>query len=201
MGNAEECTGSCRYEPLPVVGVIEHAAMLEALEQISECAERLTALVRQVAGVPANPPDAAETFRSLQQQARECLRTIPAASQERPADAAERVAVWLCRSCGHIEAPQQCLGICIRRSQDCVRASDHERVVQQMAGLWKRAGELRRLANLLSWVAPREGQLERTLCAFKLEARGLLSQDEPTLARAPDNADGPSARDELRPAR
>jgi len=176
MGNAEDCIGTCEFRKVEIVTAQDYADLLERRLMVDEEAERLTEAARAVAALAAPRDNLDGDYRALQRRARDLLRTLPRAEEERPDAAApddERAFVWLCAACGQAEAPQNCLGVCIRRMGEYVHAGDYDELADQ---LQSRQGILRELTSLLrqfAWVAPRAGQEERTLAAFKQKAAVL----------------------------
>ena len=85
------------------------------------------------------------------------------------------IEAWACDSCGRIEAPQPCIGVCIRPETPMVEAAEHRAVLEQAAAI---AGELERLAppvRQLAWATPRRGHAEagaRALQAAAAAAEG-----------------------------
>jgi hypothetical protein len=88
--------------------------------------------------------------------------------------AAERAPIWLCHTCGQIEAPQACLGVCIRPVQEFVRAKHYDELLEQLRIANRQAQELSGLIRRLAWVSPRCGQWDRTIQAFRDQALTLL---------------------------
>jgi hypothetical protein len=88
------------------------------------------------------------------------------------------VIVWRCEDCGGIDAPQECIDVCIWGPADWVDATSYEaersraardcEVEQSLAGL------LRRFA----FATPRDGQWERSWRAFQSQARLVLRSRE-----------------------
>lgn len=177
MGNSKPCLGTCDYRKLEVVGVEEHADALDMVFELMDQVERLTAMAQLIASANGDLSDVESAYRLLQTRARVTLRSIDMSKMQKCVEiisTADRASVWLCATCGQIEAPQQCLGICIRRNGEVVRSDDHDKVVEKLTVAHRRAQELGALIYRLAWVSPRDGQWQRACQAFQAQARDLL---------------------------
>ena len=157
----QPCLGTCVDRRLELVGSDDHAAAVAALEELElALAERQT-LVARLART-----DAVEALRAA---ARAALRS--------PADppAGEVITTWACDSCGRIEAPQPCIGVCVRPETQMVPAPQHHAVLERAAearrGLDRLAPPLRQLA----WSTPRPGRADEYRRAVRAGARVALS--------------------------
>lgn len=180
IGKSETCVGTCDYIKTEVIGVEEHADWLEALLAVSESIDRLTPIVREIAALAKdrhNDP----AYRELQLRAREVLGSTVLPLADLPE--IHRATVYLCRSCQQVEAPQPCLGVCVRRNGEFVRGQDHDAVVAAVADLRGRASRMSALVRQFAWTAHREGQWERNVSAFQ-ERGALLLGSGATPARA-----------------
>jgi hypothetical protein len=172
MGNVRDCTGSCAFEDLDVVGAETHAAALDRLWTALDSLEALQPVVKALAAATWEEHGAEPLHHALQERARAALATLPAAA-EPPAsmEPSEPENISLCTTCGLVEAPQPCLGICIRQTKEVVRAADHDAVLARGDAAQRQAAGLAALVNRLAHVTPRPGQHHRTLAAFQHEAR------------------------------
>jgi hypothetical protein len=123
--------------------------------------------------------DHERVYHRLQIRAREILRLARQGELSRqlivtPAD--EYATVWQCGTCGQIEAPQSCLGVCIRRNGEFLRADHYAELAARTEAELRKAQELRSLVLQLAWVAPRVGQWERACRAFQEKAVELLRE-------------------------
>ena len=102
------------------------------------------------------------------------LEPVPGNSSVDLATAAEPTVVWRCSECGGVDAPQECLGVCIWRPIDWVdaRAFETERVRASGESAFERS--LFGLVNRFAHVAPRDGEWERNWRVFQGQARQLL---------------------------
>jgi hypothetical protein len=194
MGNAAECLGTCQFRKLEVVGAQEHADLLEGLAAIADHMEDLTAMAREIAALAEDQCDFERVYRQLQTRAREILKLAVAEEWLRLESAeaeSDRATVWFCACCGQVEAPEPCLGVCIRRNGEFVRGDEHDRRAAEFAAALKTARALTALARQLVWVAPRAGQWERTCRAFGLQAIKLLQTSPRSLGAANERASIP----------
>jgi hypothetical protein len=85
-----------------------------------------------------------------------------------------RIGVWRCADCGAVDAPQECLGICIWRRFEWVPAS----VLDAAQLKADRARETERgvfsLLRRVAFATPRHDAWERSWRALNQEARALL---------------------------
>jgi hypothetical protein len=181
MGNSQPCVGICDYRKLEIVSAEEYADAFEMVSELMDQIEQLTAMAQLIASVSGDRSNSESTYRSLQARARDLLRSLDTRKMQKYAviiSTADRALIWLCATCGQIEAPQQCLGICIRRNGEVVRADDHDKVVEELRVAHRRVQELGALVYRFAWVSPREGQSERTCHAFQAQARNLMQTHE-----------------------
>ena len=164
IGNSNPCMGVCDYHKLEVVRSVEYAELLDEVAVIMEHLKKLTALVHRIAGLPEEESDRENSYRMLRNCARDLLREINPRGkpqQNYVMEPAESVRVWLCRSCRQIEAPQTCLGVCIRPVEEYVRAKHYDELKEQMTVMAGQVQRLCALARRLAWVSPRPGQWQR----------------------------------------
>ncbi len=175
MGNAKECQGTCDFKRDFVVDAASHADLLEFFLSLSDHNEALHLLARDVVAETA----AAERFeRALAGLRARAKRLLAEALGEEPPQAVppdERAEIWLCVSCDMVEAPRDCLGICIRRNGDFVRGKDHDALSAQIESARIESRSLAALARQIGWATPRPGQFERTRGALRTMALSLLA--------------------------
>jgi len=177
MGNNQPCSGACAFRKLAVVSADEYAELLESLFAIKDEAERLEAVVGKIAGLRDVQDNFEPAYARLQRVARECLRSADHDETfwRKPVDPEfEAATVWLCATCGQVEAPQSCLGICIRRNGEFLRADHYLELAAQIETMQRRARDLIALVRQLARVAPHAGQCEKTCRAFQEKAIKLL---------------------------
>jgi hypothetical protein len=127
----------------------------------------LLEVVRELAVSTGGEP----AYRALQRHALDALRN--AGAQPEPLSVGEFRA-WLCTGCGRVEAPQPCLGVCVRKPDEVVRADHHAAVAARAADAERDARELAALVGRLAWSTPRDGGWEASLAALRAAALGLL---------------------------
>jgi hypothetical protein len=88
----------------------------------------------------------------------------------------ERVTAWQCIGCGRIEAPQPCIGVCRDRKVEFVSASDHDRVLAELAATRSQRDAVIVVLRQLGHTTPRAGEWERTYRALQARARHALDQ-------------------------
>jgi hypothetical protein len=180
MGSADECRGTCAFRKLELVTAQQHADLLENYLAATEQTGRLRTLVREIAAGSENGAHFERAYPGLQKRARELLQLVRQ-DEIHAARADERATVWLCTSCGQVEAPQECLGVCIRRNGEFVRSEDHDATAAQADAAQREAHDLISLLRQLAWATPRSGQWERTRQSFRSRAVALTLAVEPTV--------------------
>jgi hypothetical protein len=169
----ETCETTCSERKLEIVSAGEHDE-LTALGVTRRA--RIEALSEVVEELQRGAPDHGEwqrAYGSLQQSARSVLRRCAAearAAQRLPEDA-ESVIVWRCPQCGGLDAPQECIGVCIWRPSEWVNVNLYEAELSRAQLDFELERSLLGLVARLAFVAPREGEWERCWRAFESEAR------------------------------
>jgi hypothetical protein len=148
------------------------------MAEVAKAPSRMQALKRLITRLAMETPSVAEaegTYRALQLEAREVLRGTTADRAELgDDDPVQRLMGWLCTECGRFEAPQPCLGVCIRRSLEVVDSAEYDEVVKQLEK-WRGLLEpLSALVHRLAWVTPRESRWQSSHRALQAQARRLL---------------------------
>jgi hypothetical protein len=177
MGNSDPCMGACDYHKLEVVRSVEYAELLDEAIVVMGHLKKLTALVHRIAHLPEEESERENSYFTLRNCARDLLRkTDPTgkAQQNRMTEPAEGLRAWLCHTCGQIEAPQTCLGVCIRPIEEYVRAKHYNELIEQTTVAAGRVQKLRALVGRLAWVSPRPGQWLRASRAFQDDALAVL---------------------------
>lgn len=185
MGNSEPCAGACAFRKLAIVSANEYAELLEGFYTIKEQAERMEAVVRQIAALREVQDDHERAYRKLQLQAREILRSADygETSRQNTVDPEfEPAIVWLCATCGQVEAPQSCLGVCVRRNGEFLSADHYAALAARTELEQGQAREFHALVRQMAWVAPHVGQWETACRAFQEKATKLLDSASPAPA-------------------
>ena len=166
MGTDQPCLGPCDDHALDLVRAAEHDAVLAHVTRTREGSRPLLELVREL----AEAHDEA-AYRALRGRAREVLR---AAAEPVATGAAEPFRAWLCTGCGRVEAPQACLGVCLRQPGEVVRADRHVEAVSRAADADRDARALRGLVRQLAFTTPRAGHGAETVAALREAALALV---------------------------
>ena len=177
MRQYESCAGACSERKRELVSGGDYDELTAAAAACRVRIQGLWAVVEKLARREPGPGEWRVAYEALRRSARSALRRF------RPADGggddellspAETVIVWRCQDCGGVDAPQECIDVCIWGPVDWVDAASYEsersraafdrEVEQSLAGL------LRRFA----FATPRDGQWERSWRAFQSQARLAL---------------------------
>ena len=157
MGNSEPCAGACKFRKLEIVGAVEYAELVENFAAIKEQTNRLQAMVGEISGLGEEQSDYEHAYRELQRHAGEFLRSSDRdelSGLDKIGQEFEPATVWLCATCGQVEAPQSCLGVCIRRNGEFLRADHYVALAIQIEEEQRHAREFLALVRQLAWVAP-----------------------------------------------
>ena len=198
MRQYESCEGACRERRLELVGGSDYDELTAVAAACRVRVERLRALVGELARTEPGPGEWRAAYEALQQSARSVWRgSGPAArgrDEERPSPA-QTVIIWRCEDCGGVDAPQECIDVCIWGPADWVDAASYEaersRAARDREVERPLAGLLRRFA----FATPRDGQWERSWRAFQSEARLALRRGE-SRSVANEMASGQAQADE-----
>jgi hypothetical protein len=174
MRQQESCEGACRERRLELVSGSDYDELTAAAAACRVRIEGFRAVVGELARAEPGPGELRVAYEALQQMARSVLRRSGPAAGDRDDELparAETVIMWRCEDCGGVDAPQECIDVCIWGLADWVDAALYEpqrsratvdrEVEQSLAGL------LRRVA----FTTPRDGQWERSWRAFQSQAR------------------------------
>jgi hypothetical protein len=169
-----DCIGTCDDRRVELVHAVAHDRLLAERDEERRRGDVFVELARRVAS--AEPDGGWEAaYRGMQGAARAALRAA-GPGVEPSAEEDDVVSGWWCASCGRLEAPQPCLGICIHRPDELVRGDVHADAAADAAAARKRAAGLGALARRAAWATPRAGHWEDSGRALVLEARRLLGQ-------------------------
>ncbi len=180
MRQYESCEGACRERRLELVSGSDYDELTAAAAARRGRIEGFRAVVRGLARTEPGPGEWRAAYEALQQSARSVLRRSgPAAGDhedELPVRA-ETVIVWRCEDCGGVDAPQECIDVCIWGPTDWVDTASYEsersRAAVDREAEQSLAGLLRRFA----FATPRDGQWERSWRAFQSQARPATGSD------------------------
>ena len=167
MGNAEECVATCDFKRAFVVDAASHADLLEYWLNLSEHIEALREFAREIVAETETPERFERALTDLRVRGKDLLALAPREKTPQAVPPDERAEIWLCAACGMVEAPRDCLGICVRRTGDFVRAEDHDALSARIERARLEARILAALARQIGWTVPRPGQSERMRAALR----------------------------------
>ena len=164
---AGECAGGCADVALDLVeahAVDELGRRLVALEERSEA---LRAVTRRLAAASGD-----ESWEVLAAAARAALRIAVPAVEAQP----EIVAAWGCPRCGRIDAPQPCLGVCVRLPVAMVDAGEYRHTLRAAEGVDAVDRVLTPVATLAGHIRARPGKEGQTRDVVRRHARAALDE-------------------------
>ncbi len=181
MRQYESCAGACRERRLEFVSGGDYDDLAATAAACRVRIEGLWDVVGELARTEPGPGEWQAAYEAVRPSARSALRRFGPAAQRRGdelSSPAKTVIVWRCQDCGAVDAPQECIDVCIWGPSDWVDAASYEsersraaverEVEQSLAGL------LRRFA----FATPRAGQWERSWHAFQSQARLAVRSGE-----------------------
>ena len=174
MRQQESCEGACRERRLELVSGSDYDELMAVAATCRDRVEGFRAVVGELARTEPGPGELRAAYEALQQSARSVLRRSGPAAGERSDELpsrAETVIVWRCEDCGGVDAPQECIDVCIWGPADWIDAALYE--AQRSRAAVDREVE-RSLAGLLrrfAFTTPRDEQWERSWRAFQSQAR------------------------------
>lgn len=155
----QPCVGGCHEHRLDLVPADEHAAALAAADALETLLAERRALLADV----ARSSLADGEWAALRTRARAALHA------PRVPEPALEVTTWRC-DCGHIEAPQPCIGVCVRPARAMVPAEDHRALHARAAALAAEAERLAPALRQVAWTTPRPSHREATARALRTAA-------------------------------
>lgn len=160
-----ECPDGCSDVPLDLVDIDDVVAVATRAEALELRVAELRELARALAG------GVRDAWPALRERARAALRlSVPAQPK------VEIIEGWGCPDCGRVDAPQPCLGICIRRPGMVADASEYRQFAARSQPMDAADRELSKLAHIVAAVAPRPGREELTAATLRSRARDLLDR-------------------------
>jgi hypothetical protein len=168
----QECT-ECRIE---LVRGADYDQLTTAAAASRARIQGLRPVVAELARAEPGPDEWKPAYEALQHSARAALRRFePApASRDDPLSPADAVVVWRCQNCGGLDAPQECLDICIWRPSVWVDATWHESARARAAADREAERSAAGLLGRLAFATPRAGHWEQSLRTLQLQARRAL---------------------------
>jgi Fe-S-cluster-containing hydrogenase component 2 len=172
----ETCIAECDERALDLVFASDHEQAVAAMAGARRLIPTLQESVRQILSTTPADGDFEENRRVLRVQARSVLHDVNALEQTAEV---ERFPVSHCLACGLIEAPQECLGICVYHTVEMVAATTFDAVAAPLGQARQQVEQMGAVLRQLAWVTPRAGDWQRTWRALQDRARTALAGSEP----------------------
>ena len=181
MRQYESCEGACRERRLELVSGADYDELTAVAAARRVRIEGFGAVVGELARTEPGPGEWRVAYEALQQSARSVLRRSGLAAggcdDELPSRA-ETVLVWRCQDCGGVDAPQECIDVCIWGPADWVDAASYESERSRAAADREVEQSLAGLLRRFAFATPRDGQWEQGWRAFQSQARFALRPGE-----------------------
>ena len=177
MRQDQTCPGPCAGRRVELVNAGDYDRLAAAAAESQARVRGLRAVAGELAGAEPADGEREAAYRALQQSARSALRRF-SPPPGRPDDLfppGPAVVVWRCPDCGGLDAPQPCIGVCIRRPAQWIDAARYEAERARARADRKAERSLAGLLRVLAFTTPRPGQWERHWRALQARARQALS--------------------------
>ena len=207
MRQEEACDGGCSERKLELVSGDDYDELAAAAADCRARVQGLRAVAGELARTEPGPGGWQAAYEALQRSARAALRRYRPApagpggtgtggqggtgaggqggtstgGTGDPLPAAGTVTVWRCPDCGSVDAPQECIGVCIWHPAEWVEATAYEAERLRAAADLDSERALAGLLRTLAYVTPRAGHWEQSWRALQAEARRA---DAPLTPRA-----------------
>ena len=160
-----ECADGCTDLPLDLVDVDDLVAIATRAEALDERVAELREVARALA--EAAPVD----WPTVRDRARAAVRiAVPEAPE------IDVIEGWGCPRCGRVDAPQQCLGICIRRPGLVADITEYREYAAHAQRMAESDRTLSAFAHIVGGVHPRPGREQQTVEGLRPRARQLLER-------------------------
>jgi hypothetical protein len=176
MRQDQTCPGPCAERRVELVNAGDYDRLAAAAAERQARVRGLRAVAGELAGAEPADGEREAAYRALQQSARSALRRF-SPPPGRPDDLfspGPAVVVWRCPDCGGLDAPQPCIGVCIRRPAQWVDAARYEAERARARADQIAERSLAGLLRVLAFTTPRPGQWERHWRALQARARQSL---------------------------
>ena len=167
------CPADCSECKLELVRAGDYDQLTEAAAAGRARIQGLRPVVAELAQAEPGPGEWKAAYEALQQSARSALRrfTPAPAGPDDPLSPADTVVVWRCQDCGGLDAPQECIDVCIWRPVAWVDATRHESARSDAAADREVERSLAGVLGRLAFTTPRAGHWEQSLRALQRQAR------------------------------
>ena len=179
MRQEEACEGGCSERKLELVSGDDYDGLAAAAADCRARVQGLRAVAGELARTEPGPGEWQAAYEAVQRSARAALRRYRPApvgtggpdGTGDPLPAAGTVTVWRCPDCGSVDAPQECIGVCIWHPAEWVEATAYEAERLRVAADLDTERTLAGLLRTLAYVTPRAGHWEQSWRALQAEAR------------------------------
>lgn len=177
IGGLGDCPAGCSELRLELVPAEAFARLGELASQQDEHVAALLPIARRLRDLGDDNPKLA--YLRLQTRARAVLREHPAVDWERAELELrpEAVTAWWCAQCGAVDAPQPCLGVCIRRPAEWVNHDAYEKKHQHFIARRRVESDLRGLVRRVAVITPHDGYWQQTITILHHQATHTLERD------------------------
>lgn len=171
------CETGCRERRLDLVRAAAYdelatvdARSIAAITAFGPVAEQLATRRPETADLEA-------VYRDLQTHAHELLHHHPEGAHEDAvlAQASQPAVTWYCDRCGGIDAPQECLDVCVWRPVDWVPEADYYELRERALADNQLELRLRVLVRRVAWTTPLPGEWARCWDVLAGDARHALA--------------------------
>jgi hypothetical protein len=166
MGRQERCA-SCSEHKLVLVDEAE----LEALQAAGARAARLIDVARLLED---DPPDPTAALARLRAAAHDALREPP-----EPPEEPGTVTGWWCATCGNVDLPQPCIGVCVWQPTRWVNHALYDRERRRIQPQLDAARRLRRPLTRAAAIRSRPGHAEQNWQALARAAAAARADSPP----------------------
>jgi hypothetical protein len=181
MRQYESCEGACRERRLELVRGSDYDELTTVAAACRGRVEGFWPVLGELAHTEPGPGQWRAAYEAVQQSARSVLRgsgpAVWTRGEELPPPAGT-VIVWRCEDCGGLDAPQECIDVCIWGPADWVDAASYEAERSRATRDHEVELSLAGLLSTLAFATPRDGQWERSWRAFQSQARLALRPGE-----------------------
>ena len=170
------CDTGCSEEKFELVRGVAHESLTALRAGVRANVEAFRPVAERLAREQPAAGGWEAAYRALQEEARAALRSHPdVMTGESDWEPAEIATTWRCPRCGGIDAPQECLGICVWRPVEWVKHDSYETVREHALADRERERKLRRLLRVIASVIPRREGWELSWNALRAQASQALA--------------------------
>lgn len=177
IGGLGDCETGCSERRLELVPASAFDRLVQLVAEQDDCLAAFLAIAEQLSHL-AHVEEIEPAYRALQAQAKAALHQHPELdwADAQPEQPAEPVIAWWCPGCGAVDAPQPCLGVCIRRPAEWVNRDAYEQSRRRALARRPAERELRRLARRVASITPRAGRWQDNAAVLTNDAADLVER-------------------------